>query len=80
MTMAHINFRKIRRLALKSGWRIRLCGSGHEQWIPPDKSKPIVTISSTPSNPGALNEIIQWLKRSGLEVRVLRTQRVTSAC
>lgn len=68
MSMAHINLRKIRRLALRKGWRIRICGNGHEQWIPPDKTKPIVTISGTPANTGALSEIVQWLKRSGLDV------------
>ncbi len=67
MTLAYINLRKERRMALKQGWKIRICTNGHEQWCPPDKSKPIVTISGSPSNPGAYREIIQWLKRSGLE-------------
>ncbi len=50
---------------LRQGWRVERGGSGHWKCWPPDKTKRMVVVSSTPSDQGAIRKIIHDLRRSG---------------
>ena len=54
--------------AVMAGWRIEVTGGNHLKWIPPDKTKPIIITSSTPSDVRARKNIIASLRRSGLDI------------
>jgi hypothetical protein len=57
------DFHKVLRELEQQGWRVTY--NGHYKAYPPDKSKPIVTMSSSPSDYYALKKQISDLKKSG---------------
>lgn len=58
------DFRKLLRDLESQGWRIEMGEKKYKAW-PPDKSKPMVTMSKTPSDIHALNQMIRQLRDSG---------------
>ncbi len=59
------DFRDIRREAERQGWVVETTRGGHWRFLPPDKAKPIVHISGTPSDRRDLDNSIALLRRSG---------------
>ena len=53
--------------AVKQGFRLER-GENAFKLIPPDKSKPIVTISSTPSDCNVYWELRRTLRKSGMVI------------
>jgi hypothetical protein len=53
---------------IRQGWRIRQGRSMHHTAFPPDPSKPVVVISSSPSDFRALYRIRSDLRRSGANI------------
>lgn len=52
------------------GWRV-VFGGGHYRCFPPDKTKPMVVIASTPSDHRAWKNILGFLRRSGFNKTLL---------
>lgn len=52
--------------AVRQGWRVERGRGGYWKCWPPDKAKPMVVVSGTPSDQGAIRKIIRDLVRSGL--------------
>lgn len=52
--------------AVRQGWRVERGRGGHWKCRPPDKTRPMVIVSSTPSDQRAIRKIIHDLMRSGL--------------
>ncbi len=50
------------------GGVISLCGSGHYKVTPPDKTKPIVFMPSSPSDHRSITNIVSRLRRSGFKL------------
>ncbi len=63
--MAKYQGAAIRKAAQRQGWRVEPTKKG---WllIPPDKTKPAVTMHNTPSDHRAEKNLIATLRRSGL--------------
>ena len=55
------------RAAKKQGFVVQRTKKGHLQFIPPDKTKPIVVASGTPSDHRELQNLLSRLRRSGLK-------------
>jgi hypothetical protein len=56
------------KLAIKAGWRVELTKGGHYKWIAPN-ARDFFFSASTPSDNRALKNILQDLRRRGLDVR-----------
>lgn len=59
------DFKSIQKAAKDQGWEFSQTRNGHWKFIPPDKSKPIVYTSGTPSDRRALDNFIGQMRRSG---------------
>jgi hypothetical protein len=57
-------FKDLAKEAIRQGWRIEKTGH-HIMWIPPDKTKPLVLSSGSPSDVRALKNHISLLRKSG---------------
>ena len=55
--------------AEKAGWKVRKNSrGGHIMFYPPDKSKEVITVSSSPSDYRAIVNIRRDLKKAGLKI------------
>lgn len=63
------SFKDIIRYALGQGWRVEQTRSSHWKFVPPDTTKQIVVMSSTPSDHRAIKNFIAQLRRSGLNLK-----------
>lgn len=59
--------KKIVAKLIAQGWRIDESGK-HPKAYPPDRTKPMVTISSTPSDHRAYKNMVAQLRRSGADI------------
>jgi hypothetical protein len=53
--------------AVKSGWIIKLCASGHEKWFPPDRSQKVVVVAASGDWRGLKNSRAR-LRKAGLNI------------
>ncbi|HEX4489664.1 MAG TPA: hypothetical protein VH914_00515 [Acidimicrobiia bacterium] len=60
--------KKLLRNLERQGWTIEATKSGHIRAIPPDTTKPIVIIASTPSDHRAWKNTIAQLRKSGADI------------
>lgn len=68
--------KRLMKLAEKQGWDVQKLPGGHIRFVPPDKSKPMVVMGSTPtSDPRALKNLTAALRRSGLKANPGRRRR-----
>lgn len=49
----------------RQGWELTPTRNGHWRCVPPDRGKPIVHVSGTPSDRRAIDKVLGDLKRSG---------------
>jgi len=49
----------------RQGWKVEKTGGGHWRCIPPDPTKRIVRLASTPSDVNAVKQMIRDLRKSG---------------
>jgi predicted RNA binding protein YcfA (HicA-like mRNA interferase family) len=61
----HKDIRSIMKTLKKQGWKWVATKSGHYLAIPLDKTKAIVTISSTPGGSAWMHKVLGDLRRSG---------------
>ena len=66
--MASKDIAQLVRALQAQGWRVERSGGGHYKAFPPDTSKPMVTIASTPSDRRAFRNTIALLRRSGADL------------
>lgn len=60
--------RKLVETLKAQGWEIHQLKNNHYRALPPDKTKPIVVIDSTPSDHRAWQNTISRLRRSGADI------------
>jgi hypothetical protein len=58
--------RRLIEVAESQGWAIGVTGGNHLRFIPPDRTKPMVHMSSTPSDHRAVKNLEGQLRRAGL--------------
>jgi len=60
-----MSVKQLRRAAEAQGWKVEQTRSGHWRFVPPDRAKPIVIVSGTPSDHRSMRNSLAMLKRSG---------------
>jgi len=60
--------RRLIEVAESQGWAIEITGGNHLRFIPPDRTKPMVHMSSTPSDHRAVKNLEGQLRRAGLTI------------
>lgn len=63
-------------LAERQGWTVRKGGNDHWQFLPKNGGHPMVTASSTPSDPNAIHNVRRDLIASGLKIPGDREQHM----
>jgi len=61
-------FRTIFEVAMAQGWVVEPTNGDHFCFTPPDKTKPKIYTSSTPSDRRMVNNLKAQLRRAGLEI------------
>lgn len=61
-----MDMREIEKAAKEQGWTVSLTTKGHKKFLSPDKTKPPVYGSGTPSDVRSIKNLLAELKRKGL--------------
>lgn len=65
-TNPNMSFSKLIKMARQQGWEVKDSGGRHIKLVPPDKTKPIVTIARSASDWRAFKNALALMRRSGL--------------
>jgi hypothetical protein len=60
-----VDLRDLEKAARQQGWRVDRTTKGHPRFWPPDRSKPAIVFSGTPSDWRAIRNFISRLRSNG---------------